>query len=676
MFSRRELILGAGGATVAALGHGLAAAQTSTAPAPIPVETLFRKSAYRNVRLSPDGKWLAATVSSMNRQNLVVLDVVKQVPTLLTRFEKADVNTVFWAGNDRLIYTTGDQQGLEFRGDGGLFAINKDGSDARILVEPLVTDATGAKESIRFVARRTRVLRRIKGSTDEVLVSANDRDVESQDIYRMNIFNGRKSLLSFDSPGLVFNWVVDESLKPRAALCMDFKGKRWSTVVRSVDGKEWVEIARWNEQLEKVIIPYAFDPSDSSNLYVRSNVGRDTLAYFKFDTKTMKLGEVVAGTARFDFGSFELIPDEEDDSSSLLFGGDDDAPGQLIGLRADLDRTTTVWFDEKSAKLQRTVDAALPNAVNTFDPSRKRALVFSRSPTNPGAYYWFDSEKNTLEDTGLRTRPWIDPAQMAPMQYVSWTARDGMKIDGYLTLPRTYKKGSPVPFILHPHGGPWARDEWRFNPEVQFMANRGYAVLQPNFRGSTGYGAKHLKACYKQWGGSMIDDMLDGVQWAIDQGYADAKRLGVYGASYGGYATLMALVKRPDWFKWGINYVGVTDMFVHQDTQPAQLRGDFYELAKSINGDQKSDRKMFEATSPTRQIARISVPVFHAYGGVDRNVDFANGIAIKAAFDKAGKPYEWMFVPDEAHGYRQDKNSFEFYQRFDKFMEAHTPKAS
>ena len=668
---KRRDFLAAGPA--AALSPAAALAQQAGTAAPaarIPVETLFRKAAYRNITLSPNQKSFAATIQLDNRQNLVVVDLEKMKPVVLTRFEKADVNTVFWASDERLLYTTGDQQGLEFRGDGGLFAIDRDGQNARTLVEPLITNS-----AVRYVYRATKVLQRIKGSPDEVLVMANDRNADSQDIYRMNVLNGRKALLSFDSPGQVLKWVVDDDLQPRAALSMDMRRKRWWSSVRTADGKSWVKVAEWDEQLRDVVIPSVFDPTDPSQLYVSANVGRDTLAYFKFDTKAMKLGEMVAGTARYDLDSFLILPESGGEGGDLVFGGSDDARGKLIGLRANLDKPTTVWFDEAAERAQRTVDAALPGAYNRFDPSRRRTLVLSRSSVQPGAYYWFDQDKRTLEDTGIRVRPWIDPAQMAPMQYVTWTARDGMKIGGYLTLPRHYRKGAPVPLILHPHGGPWAKDNWDFRPEVQFMANRGFAVLQPNFRGSTGYGAQHLRASHKQWGGTMIDDMLDGVQWAIDQGYADKDRLGVYGASYGGYSTLMAMVKRPDWFKWGINYVGVTDMFVHQDTQPAQMRGDFAELAKALNGDQSADRAMFEATSPTRQIARIAAPVFHAYGGEDRNVDIANGNAIRAAFDKAGKPYEWMFVGDEVHGYRQDKNAFEFYNRFDRFIAAHTPPA-
>ncbi len=668
---RRELLAAA---PALSLLSSTVEAQSQTGPAGvplIPVKTMFRRANYRNIALSPSGKFMAATVALNGRQNLVLVDLAGNQPTVLTRFALGDVNTVFWANDERLLYTTGDQQGLEFYGDGGLFAIDRDGRNQRVMVEPFMSD-----NAVKLVYRMTHVMRRIKDTPNEVLVSANDRSVDSQDVYRMNVQTGRKNLLTFESPGKVMRWAVDSALQPRAALSHDRPAKRWWSTIRGADGKAWTTIAQWDEQLRDVIVPLAFDPLDATLLYVASNVGRDTLALFKFDTAAMKLGEMLAGTEHYDLGSFWLINDRDDSPGvRLIFGGSDEAPAKLIGLRVELDRPTTVWFDQAAERVQRSVDAALPNAINTFDPARRRTLVYSRSPTETGAYYWFDQDKLQLEDSGVRMRPWIEPAQMAAMQPVSWTARDGMKIHGYLTLPRHYKKGAPVPLILHPHGGPWGRDGWRFNPEVQFMANRGYAVLQPNFRGSTGYGAKHLRASYKNFGTTMIDDMLDGVQWAIDQGYADKDRLATYGASYGGYAALMAMIRRPDWFKWGINYVGVTDLFVSQDTQPAQKYGDFGELAKAIIGDGKADRAAFEAQSPTLLVNRIAAPVFHAYGGMDRNVDIANGMAIKSAFDKASKAQEWMFVADEAHGYRQEKNVEEFYTRFERFMAAHTPPA-
>jgi dipeptidyl aminopeptidase/acylaminoacyl peptidase len=331
-----------------------------------------------------------------------------------------------------------------------------------------------------------------------------------------------------------------------------------------------------------------------------------------------------------------------------------------------------IWFDEEAARLQASIDASLPGTQNVFDPSGERTLVQARSDTNPGEYYIYSKDRKVLEQTGIRTQPQFDPRDVRPTKSVVWKARDGVPIDGYLTLPARRGDG-PVPLILHPHGGPWARDNGYFNPEVQFMADRGFAVLRPNFRGSTGYGANHLRLGYKQWGATMVDDMLDGIDWCIQQGIADPARIGVYGASYGGYAALMALVRRPDLFKWGVNYVGVTDLVVHQDTQPAQLYGGFFNLAQKLTGDQKADAPLFEEYSPARHVAKIAAPVFHAYGGSDMNVAPENGNVIRSAFERAKKPFEWMFVADEAHGYRQDVNVFEFYRHFEKFMLANTP---
>lgn len=640
-----------------------------TGPALIPVDTLFKSPAYRNLMLSPNGKFMAASVPVNDRQNLVVLDIEKKTAYALTAFKESDVRFFRWVGDDRIVFATGDEQGKEFRGDGGLFGVDRDGKNLRTLVEPyLVTD------KIKFVWRETTMLNRVPGSPDEVFVMANDRTDDSQDIYRMNVRNGRKTLVSVSTPGNVLRWVLDTKHAPRAALCMNGKANRWWFAYQAPDSDKWATLAQWDAQLRDVIVPAAFDPADPKTMYVFSNVGRDTLALFKFDPAAGKLGEMVAGTDRYDIGAFMLIGDTLDSPTQLIFAGsEDEQTGRLMGMRINTDRRTTVWFDDEARRLQAAIDAALPGAVNLFDPREKRALVRSYSATEPGGWYFFDREKRSLEDSGVRARPWIDARQMAPMSYVTYTARDGMKIGAYLAKPRS--PSGPLPLVVLPHGGPWARDEWGFDPEVQFLANRGFAVLQPNFRGSTGYGAKHLRSSYKQWGGTMTDDIIDGVEWAIKEGHADRNRIGVYGASYGGYAALSVMAKRPDLFKWGVNYVGVTDMTVHQDTQPAQKYGDFGPLAAILNGDQRADAELFAAQSPARHVGKMAAPVFHAYGGLDRNVDFANGREIRSAFDKAGKPYEWMFVGDEAHGYRQTPNVVEFYTRFDKFIRAHTPPA-
>ncbi len=651
-----------------------AALPTSGAVAPlIPVETLFRKSEYQSLTFSPDQKFMAALMPINSRYNLVVIDLDKRNANRVTSFDKADVLSFWWASNDRLLFTTGDtQQFVRNAGDGGLFAVDRDGRNSRILIQP-ITEKQG-----QFVFRGTSFLGRIKDSKEEVLVAANDRVAESEDIYRMNMFTGRKSLVTFDSPGKVSRWVLDRSNTPRAAWQVDSKTSKSAFYYRSDDKSPYKKLREWDYQLNEVVIPLSFD-TDGKTMFVASNIGRDTIAFFRFDPEANKLGELIYGDDRFDMHTTGLIGGSGlGEGGSIRFSGRDEDPGKVIGVTYQADKLKTVWFDEGIQKTQAMLDAALPAGnYNGWNPNQRRALVFTRSDVDPGRYYIFDQDKKSLEETSVRPSSWIEPKEMRPMQYVSWQAPDGMKIDGYLTLPASYKPGSPVPLILHPHGGPWAKDNWGFNREVQFLANRGYAVLQPNFRGSTGYGVKHLKASYKTWGDAMIDDMISGVEWAVKEGYADKNRLAVYGASYGGYATLMALVKRPDMFKWGVNYVGVTDMFVHQDTQPAQRFGDFGGfLAKEINGDQKADREMFERTSPARHVAKIQAPVFHAYGGEDRNVDIENGRVIRAAFDKASKPQEWMFVANEAHGYRLDQNVFEYYNRFDAFMKKYTPAAN
>ena len=654
------------GCLAISVGLSAIAADPSTR-SEIPVNVLFKKASYGGAVLSPSMRFLAALAPVNGRRNVVIVDLEKRSAFVLTSYEVRDVESLFWANEDRLLYTTGDQQGLEFRGDGGLFAVNRDGKNPKTLVEPLVNSS-----SFRFVYRVTTLIGRIKGNAEEVMVSANDRSANSQDLYRMNVLSGRKSLVTVRSPGNVVRWVVDANNQPVAALSIDFEKKRWWCSIRG-DGDSWQTAAQWDEKLNGVIVPLAFDPTDAQKLFVASNSGRDTLALFRFDLATRQLGELVYADDRYDVSSFYLIGQGIGEGGQLLFGGTPEEPGKLIGIRYNADKPKTVWFDATAAQTQAAVDSALPDTFNRFNVNQRRAIVFASSDVDPGEYFVFDQVSRTLEETGMKTRPWIDAKRMAPMRPVSWPARDGMKMDGYLTLPLDYRPGLPVPLVLHPHGGPWAKDNWGYNSEVQFMANRGFAVLQPNFRGSTGFGARHLRASYRQWGGTMIDDMIDGVEWAIKQGFADPARIGVYGASYGGYAALMAMERRPDLFKWGVNYVGVTDLGVHQDTQPAQKDGDFGELAKVLAGDQGADRGVFDMQSPARHVDLIGGPVFHAYGGEDRNVDVENGRVIRSAFDKAGKPYEWMLVPDEAHGYRADKNVFEFYSRFDRFMKAGTP---
>jgi dipeptidyl aminopeptidase/acylaminoacyl peptidase len=289
---------------------------------------------------------------------------------------------------------------------------------------------------------------------------------------------------------------------------------------------------------------------------------------------------------------------------------------------------------------------------------------------NPGSYYFFDRAKGKLEWLA-DSMPWIDPKKMSPMTPVRYKARDGLEIPAYLTIPRG-SSGKNLPMVAMIHGGPWySGDEWAFNPEVQFLASRGYAVLQPNFRGTTRYGWKHFSSSFKQWGLAMQDDITDGVQWTVAQGVADPKRMCIYGASYGGYATMMGVIKTPDLFKCGINYVGVTDLDLFTSATwsdfaySPSLDGEM----KDMFGDSVKDAAQLKATSPVLLASKIKVPVMMAYGAADVRVVPEHGFRMKAAMERAGQHPDWMIADGEGHGYLEISNQVMFYGAMEKFLD-------
>ena len=252
------------------------------------------------------------------------------------------------------------------------------------------------------------------------------------------------------------------------------------------------------------------------------------------------------------------------------------------------------------------------------------------------------------------------------MKPIEYTSRDGLTIHGYLTLPKG-KDAKNLPIVVNPHGGPWARDEWGFNPEVQFLANRGFGVLQMNYRGSTGYGRKFWEASFRQWGQSMQDDITDGVKWFVDQGIADPKRVAIYGGSYGGYAVLEGLTKTPDLYAAGVDYVGVSNLFTFMKTVPPYWKP-FLEMMYEMVGNPEKDKTLFEANSPALNADRIKAPLFVAQGAKDPRVNINESNQIVEALKKHGVDVEYMVKEDEGHGFHNEENRFSFYEAMEKFL--------
>ncbi len=501
----------------------------------LPVEYFFKNYEFSQVSLSPDGKHLAAIAPVGESRNLVVIDRSTMKPLAVTSLTHRDVSGYQWASNDRLLFYV-EEDGNESL---ALNAVNIDGSKPRVL--------TKASKGIQLIPRYTRMVDRLKEDDRHVIVISNERKAQFPDLYRMDIYNGKKKRLT-SNPGNFTGWGMDWDHKVRIAMrqsvAKDKSDASSELLYRETEDAPWKVLA--TSHLGQEGTGYAGFTPDNKSLYIVSAVGRDRMAAYKLDPATGKK-ELVFGHDEVDVGGPDFSPKEH----------------RALAIGYVTDKPHIHYLDKKFGDIQKALDKALPDTVNritSITEDEKTAVVIAGSDKTPGTYYLLETEPKLKLTYLAQIAERIKPADMVDMKPISYKARDGLLIQGYLTLPKD-AEGKAIPLIVHPHGGPYGpRDIWGWNPEVQFLANRGYAVLQMNFRGSGGYGNKFEVGAWKQWGLQMQDDISDAVKWAIDKGIADPKRVCIYGASYGGYATMACLTMTPDLYKCGVNYVGVVDL--------------------------------------------------------------------------------------------------------------------
>ncbi len=641
---------------VLALAACTAAVAQDTAPfkSTIPAEFFSRPPKLRSPAFSPDGERFAAVQEVDGRMNLVAADMKARKLTRVTSFKSVDVASYQWISNTRIVFGVYDAKlGLTEQRGGGLFAVNFDGSEPKEL-SPTAKDCQARNQ----LCRQTNYYSRIWGSEDEILATANDRDIETEDLVRLNTRTGRKTLLTEDNPGKVVEWFVDQNLVPRAALSFDDRTREATFWFRDDAKTNWRRIGTFKEYAPQ-FRPVGFDADGA--LYVASDLDADKAALHVFDPKTGRPGEKVAQHPLVDIGS------------GLIRRAQGRA---VVGLAIDADKPEQVWFDAAYAKAQKLADATLPGKVNTLTPlDNGKVVVTSRSERDPGTYYLLDPDKRTLEEM-LRVMDWLKPEQLSRTEVIRYKARDGLEIPAYLTLPAG-RTARGLPLVAWIHGGPWARDHWGYDHDVQFLASRGYAVLQPNFRGSTGFGRKHLSSSFKQWGQAMQDDITDGVRHLVAQGIVDEKRVCIGGGSYGGYATLMGLVKDPKQYRCGISVVGVSDLLWMYElgySDFASFRPESADAHLSVTmGDEKADRAMLEQYSPRRHADKIEAPVLFVHGADDRRVPIKHAEGMRDALKAAGKPYEWVVYSGEGHGFMKPENRLDYYNRMEAFLAKHNP---
>lgn len=661
----RVLVLGSLAAAGAAFAQSQTQAQPQQPPAgPIAAESFYRHPDIEAAVISPSGRWLAVrTRHGGKRVGILAFDLdARSQPIETVRFADADISAVYWVNDERMVFELVDLEGGsgDQRFAPGLYSVKPDGSELLQLIRSYDKGFVSRTTRIRDALDSNHSLLAVPiGNGNEVIVGENRYDglgdYVSTRAKRLDASNGASSALAFDTPANAREWLFDPAGEPRVIVAAD---GAYRTVHWRAPGKDgWVQLARF-ESLRMGFEPFFVDAAGV--LYVTTPDGPGGTAVLRrFDFATGKPStEALTKTPGFDFrGSIVVDP----------------VNGRTLGVRVETDAESTVWFDPRLKTLQAAVDARLPGQVNLIDCRRcagKDAVVLVRSHSDrdPGRFWIYRPDGERWQSAGARRKD-IDPERMATLDLHRIKARDGVEFPVWVTTPPRVAK--PAPSVVLVHGGPWSRGvHWNWDADAQFLASRGYIVIEPEFRGSTGYGAALFRAGWKQWGGAMQDDVADAVSWAAAKGLIDAKRVCIAGASYGGYATLMSLARHPSLYRCGVAWAAVTDprlMFAFSWLNDVSEESKRYGL-REVLGDPDKDAAMLEAAAPVAQAARIKAPVLLAFGEQDRRVPLEHGTTMRDALRAAGNAPEWVVYPEEGHGWLRIESRLDFAQRVERFL--------
>ena len=655
-------------AALATLARAAESAPATVAQRP-PIADFFENPEFSGALLSPTGKYLAVRIGSKDlRDRLAVVTLADTSVKVVATFGDADIGSFQWVNDERLVFTATDRtvgQG-DARYGPGLYAINRDASKFIQLAsrsgKSLFTGGSMIRNRDMLPANTYLLGQKAAQDSEFVYVVRPEMSGASQvhetGLLRLNTLTGRATPVT-GAPDDSKRWLLDDKGEPRIVTTSK---KGISTIqYRDPANSTWRELATYNTYTggKDGFSPRAFGPDGT--LYVVTHAGKDTTSLHKYDLATNQVApQPLVQIDGYDFS-----------------GGLVTANGKLLGVRYLADASGTTWFDAGMQAMQEKIDAMLPNTVNLLSvPTRSEApwvLVIAYADQFPSRTLLYNSETGSLTTVG-GSHPKIKPEQMARQTLVHYKARDDLTIPAWLTLPKG--GGKNLPLVVLVHGGPHVRgNSWGWNADSQFLASRGYAVLEPEYRGSTGFGVSHFRAGWKQWGLKMQDDIADGARWAIAQGTADPKRICIAGASYGGYATLMGLINDKDLYRCGIDWAGVTDINMMYDghwnfTSDLPEGWKQYGMPQLV-GDQINDAEQLKATSPLLRAAEIKQPLLLAYGGADRRVPLPHGTKFYKAVKQTNPEVEWVEYEEEGHGWALPKNRIDFWGRVEKFLDKH-----
>jgi dipeptidyl aminopeptidase/acylaminoacyl peptidase len=618
-------------------------------PPRLSLEAFATPQHFDNVRISPDGRYIAAKSLYQGKYFLIVYDLNKlgqEDPFIMTA-EGEEVSWLEWANKDRLLVSirfTPPRFGTR------LIAVNADGSDGESLVKP----KTSARSLGVVVAGiQDRVVDFLHDDPEHILLSLNINDPSRPRIYRVNIYNGRKKLIEKGRKNLV-SWFVDQQGRARIFALIDDADIQ--IFHRSPGTGDWKMIHEYTASSGEVFSPILFDKDNPDTLYVYSNHAGGTTGVYRYDTATNEFIDEIFRHESVDVGGVRMGPRRS----------------EILGVIYSLDTARTFWLVDTEKKILDTVqkrpDIKAAHVVSA-SWNYQRVVIFSASPSVPGRYYLYEPANDDLRYFAY-TYPELEKAGMSEVTAITYTARDGLEIPAYLSLPSgaTNPPQPPLPAIVFPHGGPAVRDVARFDPWIQLLTNRGYAVLQMNFRGSAGYGREFLTSGFKQWGQAMQDDVTDGTRWLIEKGIADPERICIFGGSYGGYAALMGAVRESDLYACAVSLNGVSDLLTMIERQ---RRNPFRDVVFAHIGKAWTDRKMLKENSPVNRADEIKIPVLLVHGTEDWTVDYHQSNAMAKALEKAGATYQYVKIEDADHGLTRGDHRLEFFTVLERFLAAH-----
>lgn len=597
----------------------------------IPMQDFFKNPENAYFTLSPDGKKIAFTKPVNQRMNIFCTSIGSGDTIQLTNFTDRDVQGYFWKG-DKIVY------------------IKDKGGDENFHLYVIGSDGLNQKDLTPFEKVNVQIVDDLAAQENELLIGMNKDNPQLFDVYHLDLLSGEITLEA-RNPGGVSQWITDHQGNLRVAVQSDGV----NSVLLYRENKESAFKQVLTTTFKEGVQPLLFT-FDNKNLYALSNLNRDKMALVTFDIANGKEIDVLFENSDVDISDIEY--------SRLR--------KVLTSVEYINEKPKQHFFDPITAELFKTLKEKLgaQNEIIITGHNQKEDLFLVRtiSDRTLGTTYLYNALDKSITKIADRA-PWLKQEDMCEMKPISYIAADGMQINGYLTFPKGLEPKN-LPVVVNPHGGPWARDEWGWNPEVQFLANRGYAVLQINFRGSTGYGRKFWEAGFKEWGKKMQQDITDGVHWLVKEGIADPKRVGIYGASYGGYASLAGITFTPNLYACAVDYVGVSNLFTFMKTVPPYWQP-FMQMMYEMVGDPVKDSVLLRNASPVFFVDKIKAPLFIAQGANDPRVNKAESDQIVEALKKRGVKVEYMVKENEGHGFGNEENQFDFYGAMEIFLAKH-----